>query len=424
MHNILEDALNKKKWSYKKDLYSQVFHSIEFTRPCEKPDISIVVISWRLHEDTILNFISLEKQRQYSNFEIIFVDNGGADGEFEILKPYINSYIKLNENTGAYIARNIGAVFSKAPIVLFLEDDGIPDDDLIISHILAHRRYVTHAVTGVCLFKTENPLNERQKHYYRGEEFYPCFSELEGNTSYSSEVFFSVGGWDDEINFGGGGKELAIRLYWFSRDFSKQVYSPLSIIYHDYALNEEHLKKKNEKQKRSYARLEKKYREWSSFRDQWIPFWGRENFLIESEQWKDNSNNIQNQFMEIQTRVKERNEMDIKKYMRGKIFLTDSKAFLNLAINHHSEIKYTIFGAGSYGSVVMHKLQDYGIRIDSFVDNNPSIWGTTIEGLPVIPPQKISSDTFLFVASNWHYEIKKQLLEMGLREDVNFKIII
>lgn len=422
MLKFLDKALKEKKWDYKKDLYLSEFQSIENVNPITKPDLSIVIISWRLHRDTIINFQEIEKQRFCNCFELIFVNNGGADEEFETLKPYINTYIKLKNNTGAYKARNIGAIFSNAPLILFLEDDGIPDEDLISSHIMVHEKYNPHAVVGVYLYKTENPLNDRQMHYYQGNEFYPRYSLLEGNSSYLSDVFFSVGGWDDEIYFGWGGKELAIRLLKYSGDFTKQIYSPISIIYHDYANSYQHLKDKIEKQRKSFSRLEQKYSEWLSFGEKWAPFWGREEMLPQSSLWEKNEN-LQMEFENLTSRIKERNTLRLKKYMRGKIFLYDTPAFLKVVTSNKSG-QYAIFGAGEYGRTVLKRLRDLNINTSYFIDNNSMVWGTEIEGVRIISPQDISSDMFVFVASAWYYEIRKQLIEMKLIEDDHFKIVI
>lgn len=257
----LDFWLNKKSWQYKKKRYADCFKSATFLRRIESPVISIIVISWRLHPDNIKSFEILEKQRG-DNFELIFVDNGGKEGEFNALKPYINTYVKLNTNTGAYLARNIGSFFAQAPILLFLEDDGIPEHNLVRAHLDLFEKYDIIACRGAYIPKTDNPMNKMQDHYYIGDKEYPTFAIVEGNTSYRAEQFFQVGGWDDEIRFGGGGLELYFRLLTIEPDKRKQIYSPLPIIYHDYARDEEHLKEKRRKQEMSFARLREKYPQW------------------------------------------------------------------------------------------------------------------------------------------------------------------
>lgn len=258
---VLLPRLKDKRWQNKKETYTACFDSVTFQHTVSEPAVSIIVISWRLHPDSLKNFQILEKQRD-QNFELIFVDNGGKDGEFETLKQYVDTYVRLNRNTGAYLARNIGALFAKAPLLLFLEDDGIPDQSLIRAHLDLYQEYDIIACRGLYIPKTNNPLNDQQGHYYVGDKEYPTFAHVEGNTSYLSETFFRVGGWDDDIRFGGGGLELYFRLLTIEPDKRKQIYSPAPIIHHDYAKDETHFKEKRNKQALSFERLRKKYPLW------------------------------------------------------------------------------------------------------------------------------------------------------------------
>lgn len=271
--------LNQKGWQNKKGFYADSFEAVNFQKDVNKPAISIVVISWRLHPDNLKNFQILEKQRD-QNFELIFVDNGGKEGEFDCLKPFVDTYVRLNKNTGAYLARNVGAVFAKAPILLFLEDDGIPERNFVQAHLSIHSKYDVIAVRGVYSPKTDTPLNKLATHYYMGSLPYPYPSNLEGNSSYRADTFYKVGGWDNEILFGYGGWDLAIRLLDKEPDQRKQIYSPEPIIYHDFATSNEHLSSKREKQKISLRRLRKKHPQWDAITGSWNKFAGRHDLLI------------------------------------------------------------------------------------------------------------------------------------------------
>ena len=262
--NILIEKLEEKNWEYKKDFYEPLFEYVQDKNLVKPPDVSVVVISWRLHPDNLMSFEILEKQRD-QNFELIFVNNGGKEGEFNVLKPFIDTYIKLNTNTGAYLARNVGSLFANAPIIFFLEDDGIPTHDIIKAHLQAFRKYDIICCRGVYFPKTDNPLNEIATHYYLGDKEYPIFADLEGNTTYRADIFYAAGGWDDNIQYGGGGVELSIRLSKIETDLRKQIYSPAPVIYHDYATDDDHLKAKTEKQKKSRLYLKEKHPEWDHF---------------------------------------------------------------------------------------------------------------------------------------------------------------
>ncbi len=295
-HDILINALQKVGWEHKKELYTSNFEYYREFRKVENPSISIIVISWRLHKDNIKNFQILEQQRA-QNFELIFVNNGADEKEFEGLEPYIDKYIKLNNNTGAYLARNIGSIFAESPILFFLEDDGIPEKNIVEAHLDVYKKYEVIAVRGVYMPKTENVLNNIAHHYYLGDLSFPRYSELEGNSSYSSEAFFKVGGWDDEIQFGGGGIDLSIRLFEKYPEIHKQIYTPKPIIYHDYVKDENHLTNKKEKQELSFARLAKKHPNWTKYQLSWRKYNNREDLLVKKVSIKNNGSKLKNIIM-------------------------------------------------------------------------------------------------------------------------------
>jgi len=272
---FLKDRLNYRKWQAKESIYMPVIDRVEKKDRIDRPTISIITISWRLDPDTIENFRRLESER-HLNFELIFVSNGGHPGEFDSLNPHIDTYIRLNSNTGAYLARNIGALFANAPILFFLEDDGLPAENLIASHLETFANYNVLSVRGVYLPKTElSPYNAMALHYYLGDRPFPHFVNLEGNASYDANAFFTVGGWDDQIRFGHGGPELAYRLFQLDADYGKQIYSPLPALYHDYADNDQHLREKQAKQTQSMERLRSKYPDYDNFLANWDAFYRR-----------------------------------------------------------------------------------------------------------------------------------------------------
>lgn len=281
-NNQLHAWLAKKSWLGKVNLYSRFFESVYFQKNISSPAISIIVISWRLHPDTIKNFEVLSQQRD-QNFELIFVNNGGAKGEFNALQPFIDTDIKLNKNTGAYVARNIGAVFAKAPILLFLEDDGIPAAGFVREHIKAHTSYDAIAVRGIYSPRTDNPINALAGHYNLGPDPFPWYSSLEGNSSYQADIFFRAGGWNDAIEFGHGGRELSIRLSQIEPDLRKQLYCPGPVIYHDYARNKKHYRDKIARQEHTLARLLQQYPQWHDYFKFWKQHKYRTDLVIRKE---------------------------------------------------------------------------------------------------------------------------------------------
>ena len=288
---VLKEKISERNWEYKKDFYEPVFEYAQYRKLVKRPDISVVVISWRLRPDNLMSFKILENQRN-QNFELIFVNNGLRDGDFGELKAYVNTYVKLNTNTGAYLARNIGALFAKSSILIFLEDDGIPAPDFIQKHLQTFDTYDVISVRGQCRPKTaNNSMNDLAKHYHLGEKPFPRYSDLEGNSSYYAPIFYQAGGWDDNIHFGGGGIDLSIRLIDLEPDMRKQIYSPDPIIYHDYVRDEAHLISKRAKQNESFKRLRQKHPIFDSFQRRWDRFIGRSDLIVRRSSYSDQTEN-------------------------------------------------------------------------------------------------------------------------------------
>lgn len=418
MLQLLED----RKWEDKYSKYSKVFDTVKVLNNVDSPCISVVVIAWKYHPLLLNNLYELSKQKERINFEIIFVDNGGAPKEFSQCGQYIDTWIRLTENTGVCIARNIGAVFASSNILLFLEDDALPDPNLIEAHFFTHLRYAPFVVRGVCLPLTSNKLNYRQTWYYLGDKHFPMYANIEGNTSYKSDVFFHIGGWNDNLTYGGEGKELAMRIFDHYPERTKQIYSPHCIIFHDYANNEQHLKAKLQRQQESYQILKKKFPYWNEFEGDWHCYLGDEESLQEAVGWIQDLH-LQSQYTTLTNCIRSRNQEVLDTYMHGKAFLFDKEKLVNL-YQKNEDKKMCIFGVGSYGVQVYHTLKEYGICIDCFFDNNSEVWGSCKEDVLICNPQHLKKGYFIFIASSWYYEISGQLVDMGLQINRDFMIII
>lgn len=78
-----------------------------------------------------------------------------------------------------------------------------------------------------------------------------------------------------------------------------------------------------------------------------------------------------------------------------------------------------IFGTGNGGMIVKWMLEDFGVPIRAFTDNNKSKWGTLQDGLPVIAPEALrDDDSSIVIASTWENEIAEQLHAMGISDRI------
>ena len=80
-----------------------------------------------------------------------------------------------------------------------------------------------------------------------------------------------------------------------------------------------------------------------------------------------------------------------------------------------------IFGAGTMGRRALASLHSIGVCPLSFADNNPALWGKSVEGIPVLSPEdaaeQFGADALFFIAirneNHWYRETLEQLKHLG-----------
>ncbi|MGH9772901.1 MAG: FkbM family methyltransferase [Candidatus Acidiferrales bacterium] len=95
-----------------------------------------------------------------------------------------------------------------------------------------------------------------------------------------------------------------------------------------------------------------------------------------------------------------------------------------------AEEALVLFGAGNLGRVIRTKLQPLGTEPLAFTDNNPKLWGSTVEGIRVLSPADAAArfgSSATFVVSIWGVGSRdrmgsrvKQLRELGCRNVLPF----
>ncbi|WP_010239491.1 glycosyltransferase family 2 protein [Clostridium arbusti] len=121
------------------------------------PKVSIVILNFNSFKDTKECLLSLQKL-EYSNYEIIVVDNSSTDGSYEKLKKEFNTYniIKSNENLGYANGNNIGikyALENKADYICVLNNDVIVEDDFLDKIIKVMEDDKDIGLAGPCICK-------------------------------------------------------------------------------------------------------------------------------------------------------------------------------------------------------------------------------------------------------------------------------
>ena len=107
-------------------------------------DLSIVIPTRDRRERLIATLAALDRQRlDGAQAEVIVVDNGSSDGTGEALRARAGTLpvVALAEpREGASFARNRALEHARAPVVLLLGDDMVPEGDgLLAGHLDRHR---------------------------------------------------------------------------------------------------------------------------------------------------------------------------------------------------------------------------------------------------------------------------------------------
>lgn len=269
----------EKNWGSKLSRYTPLFETAEVNRRAQRPLLSIVIVSCRSHPD-IVNCLKILKSCANDTVEILFVDNGSHPPLQNMVSGLCDVYIRLRENCGAYMSRNIGSLYARAGTLLFLDDDCIPDPGITAEYIRLFDTYDIISARGPVLLKSP-PTDELKLgyHCYYGQTEFPIYACKEGNSAYNAGLFFRVGGWDDDIRFGHGGVDLSLRLMRLDPDMRKQMYSFRPVIYHDPPVGDA-WKAKREKNILSRERLLKIHPDFDLLDTAYKNYFGRRDLLI------------------------------------------------------------------------------------------------------------------------------------------------
>lgn len=198
-----------------------------------KPHASVVIIIYNSGQ-AILDLLQSLKEQSIDSFEIIIINNGKIDSEVvELIKNAQVQYIESKWNSPSF-GRNIGTLYARGDIIIFLDDDCIAHKELVKTHVLSYDKSTILGVQGKGIAYKHPFYCNFQSHYDLGDEIVPSVFSFEGNISARKNVLIEVGGFDPEF-FGGEGSELSYRLVQEYKNPQGIIYNPEAIIYHDFA---------------------------------------------------------------------------------------------------------------------------------------------------------------------------------------------
>lgn len=196
------------------------------TTPKTEPTVSVIIPTYN-RKEMLAEMIGMLRNQTIdpSVFEVVVVDDGSMDGTPDFIRaldvPFTLRVI-TQENSGPSRARNHGAEEAAGQMIVFMDDDLVPEPEMIEAHRDALADDRTNVVIGKLMPWAEgsggawNRWEDRiyAKHYAAVESNKrpPSGRRLySGNFSVWREAFLSAGGFDETL-LRGEDVELGFRL--------------------------------------------------------------------------------------------------------------------------------------------------------------------------------------------------------------------
>ena len=205
------------------------------------PDVSVVIPTFNRCDRLMRVLRALDLQSLTTphgrpfTFEVVVVSDGSTDGTGDAVRGFAASFpVNLVEqaNAGPGAARNAGIETSTGNVVVFIDDDVMPEVGCLGEHVMQHDLQRDLVVIGPMLTPTDSQLSpwvEWEQHQL--EKQYAWFATnssaghmhfYTGNASVERRVLLAVGGFDTEFKRAED-IELASRLAGFRQSFIVDV---------------------------------------------------------------------------------------------------------------------------------------------------------------------------------------------------------
>lgn len=196
------------------------------------PAIAVVVPSYNRRGplERVLGGLARQTAPAGAAFETVVVLDGGTDDSAAMLEQWVRDgrlpglRWLAQPNSGQAAARNAGAAAARAPVLLFVDDDVVPEPELVARHLARHGAGERIAVLGDC----ELVRDPRRSMYLRfvwgwWEDLYHTRTRparavsyhdfCAGNVSLRRDDYLASGGFDPAFRgYGGEDYELGFRL--------------------------------------------------------------------------------------------------------------------------------------------------------------------------------------------------------------------
>jgi len=209
-----------------------IIHQMDNAKSQDDIELSIVIVTHYANQDFLL-CVQSTLALMTSETELIVVNNGANEEVIGAIQTLPIRYYHIKSSHGPCLGRNFGSELAHGRWILYLDDDGLPQDDLIRNALELIKEPDFYAARGRVVPKTDTIFNAFQSHYDAGDDAIPFSLNLEGITLINKDKLLSVGAWNTEL-FGHEGEELSFRLV---QKYGQQgcQYQPGLVLRHDFS---------------------------------------------------------------------------------------------------------------------------------------------------------------------------------------------
>jgi len=159
----------------------------------------------------LLTALDAQQRLAAGSWEVLVVVDGSADDTADSLASVSFGFpltILEVRHSGAGSARNMGWTHTQAPLVLFLDDDLIPNPMLLAQHIAAHKKHPKAVVLGQVspdrtmqsdAWTFYDQMTMADRYAALGRKEVPSGIHVGGNFSVQRRHLEQVGGFDDHL---------------------------------------------------------------------------------------------------------------------------------------------------------------------------------------------------------------------------------
>jgi glycosyltransferase involved in cell wall biosynthesis len=211
----------------------RAFAAVPFPVDLCWPRISVIVCTYN-GSRTIRDCLDALLRLEYSNFEVVVVNDGSTDATAEIVDKYPVRLISI-ENRGLSSARNAGLEAATGEIVAYLDDDAYPDPHWL-TYLAATFIHTTHAAVGGPNIPPpgDGPIADCVTNA-PGGPIHVLLSDQEAehipgcNMAFRKAVLRTIGGFDPQFRIAGDDVDVCWRL---QKQGSTVGFNPAAVVWH------------------------------------------------------------------------------------------------------------------------------------------------------------------------------------------------